>query len=53
MRLSDFDKAPENELTESRQTNDTSGGVQVDAVAVTVDAAVTADPLKEIGRAHV
>jgi hypothetical protein len=41
MRLSDFDKAPENELTESCQTNETSSGSQVDSVAVNVETAVT------------
>ena len=39
MRLSDFDKAPENEVTEPHQTNETSAGVQVDSVTVTVDTA--------------
>jgi MFS family permease len=43
MRLSDFDKAPENEITESRQTNEASSGVQVDPVTVTVDSAVQSE----------
>jgi MFS family permease len=43
MRLSDFDKAPENELTESRQTNEASSGVQVDPVTVNVDTAVQSE----------
>jgi MFS family permease len=40
MRLSDFDKAPENEVTESRQTNETSSESQVDPVTVDVETAV-------------
>jgi MFS family permease len=40
MRLSDFDKAPENEVTESRQTNEACSESQVDSVTVNVDAAV-------------
>ena len=43
MRLSDFDKAPENELTESHQTNEVSSGVQVDPVTVNVDTAVQSE----------
>jgi MFS family permease len=43
MRLSDFDKAPENELTEPHQTNEASSGVQVDPVTVTVDTAVQSE----------
>lgn len=45
MRLSDFDKAPENEITEPHQANAASSGVQVDSDTVTIDAGVTADPL--------
>lgn len=40
MRLSDFDKAPENEVTESRQTNESSSGAVVDPVTVDVETAV-------------
>jgi MFS family permease len=40
MRLSDFDKVPENEATESRQTTETSSESQVDSVTVNVDTAV-------------
>jgi MFS family permease len=40
MRLSDFDKAPEDEITESRQTNQTSSGSDVDSVTVNVEKAV-------------
>ena len=40
MRLSDFDKAPENEVTDSGQTNETSSGSQIDSVTVNVETAV-------------
>ena len=40
MRLSDFDKAPENEITETHQTNEASSGATVDSVTVNVDPAV-------------
>ena len=40
MRLSDFDKAPENEITETHQTNETSSGATVDSVTVNVETAV-------------
>jgi MFS family permease len=43
MRLSDFDKAPENEITESRQTNETSAGSQLDSVTVNVETAVQSE----------
>lgn len=40
MRLSDFDKAPENELTDAHETTETSSGIQADSVMVNVDAVV-------------
>ena len=40
MRLSDFDKAPENELTDAHETTETSSGAQADSVTVNVDAVV-------------
>jgi MFS family permease len=47
MRLSDFDKAPENELTDSRPTNEASSELQTDAVAVNTEAAVVAETQPE------
>ena len=40
MRLSDFDKAPENEVSDSGQTNETSSGVEAISVTVNVETAV-------------
>jgi MFS family permease len=47
MRLSDFDKAPEDEITESRQTNETSSGSDVDSVTVNVETAVLPETIAE------
>ena len=40
MRLSDFDKAPENEIIETHQANETSLGATVDSATVNVETAV-------------
>jgi MFS family permease len=47
MRLSDFDKAPEDEITDSGQTNETSSGSDVDSVTVNVETAVLPEPKVE------
>ena len=47
MRLSDFDKAPENELTDARETNEASSGLQIDPVEIDGETAVGTDAQAE------
>ncbi len=49
MRLSDFDKAPENEITETHQTKETSSDSQVDSMTVKVETAVLPGTTVESG----
>ena len=47
MRLSDFDKAPESELTDAPTANESSSGLRADSIAVNEDGAVTTETQAE------
>jgi hypothetical protein len=47
MRLSDFDKAPENELTDLQATEESNSGLPMDVVAATGEETVTPESQSE------